>query len=155
VEGWVEISDLVEGIKGRLGNHREYEWLTPEHIIAVAKLDPKGRFEVRGGRIRARYGHSIGDEIKYPVASDHTILYHGTSIESLGSILKHGLLPMKRRFVHLTGDPELAFETGRRHGHPIVLRINVECLRKHGLIVYRATDKIYLVKRVHPECIQA
>ena len=151
-DGWVDIDDLVYGIKTRWRNKELYQWVTKDHIIAVAKLDPKGRFEIKGNLIRARYGHSIDVRIDYEIYYPDT-LYHGTSIDRLKSILRDGLKPMKRRFVHATTSVENALETGKRHGKPVILRIDVDCLRKHGIPVYRATRDIYLIPYVPRECI--
>ena len=150
--GWVNIDDLVYGIKTRWRNKELYQWVTKEHIIAIAKLDPKGRFEIKGNLIRARYGHSIDVRINYEIYYPDT-LYHGTSIDKLKSILRDGLKPMKRCFVHATTSIENALETGRRHGKPVVLRIDVDCLKKHSIPVYKATKDIYLIPYVPRECI--
>ena len=153
-EGWVRIDDLVRGIREKWRNKELYQWVTREHIVVVAMLDPKGRFEIRNGRIRARYGHSIEVSIKYEETRFHGILYHGTSRDKLAKIMLEGLKPMKRRYVHLTTSLEDAVETGRRHGKPVVLVINTECLEKHGIKIYRATKTIYLAPRIPPECIE-
>lgn len=153
--GWVRVEELVEGIRERWRNRELYGWVRREHVEAVALLDPKGRFELRDGWIRARYGHSVRVEIEYPVASDPPpILYHGTSRDRVPSILARGLLPMKRLYVHLTRSMELALENARRHGAPIILLVDTLCLRRHGIPVYRATDDIYLAPRVPSRCIR-
>ena len=80
-EGWARIADLVQGIRARWRNAELYKWITEEHVKAVALLDPKQRFEVRDGMIRARYGHSkrLGVGISYEVDSQTKVPYHGTS----------------------------------------------------------------------------
>jgi putative RNA 2'-phosphotransferase len=153
-DGWVRIDDVVRGIREVWRNRELYQWVTREHVLAVAILDPKQRFEVRNGMIRARYGHSIDVNIEYPVEYPESKLYHGTSIDKLGKILLEGLKPMRRKYVHLTIDYEDAVETGRRHGKPAVLEISIECLRNRGIKLYRATKKIYLAKHIPPECIK-
>ncbi len=154
-EGWVSLDELVRGIRERWRNRKLYQWVSEEHVRAVAVLDPKGRFELRNGLIRARYGHSIDVKIKYPVVENPPpLLYHGTSRDSLPGILREGLKPMKRKYVHLTIDPGMALETGRRHGPPVLLVIDTSCIMDKGLRIYGATDKIYLVIRVPPECIR-
>ena len=153
-EGWVRIDDLVCGIREKWRNKELYQWVTREHIVAVAMLDPKGRFEIRNDRIRARYGHSVEVSIEYERTRIHGALYHGTSRDKLVKIMLEGLKPMKRRYVHLTTSFEDAVETGRRHGKPVVLVINTMCLEKHAIKLYRATKTIYLAPRVPPECIE-
>jgi putative RNA 2'-phosphotransferase len=102
-EGWARIGDLVHGIRARWRNAELYKWVMEEHVKAVAFLDPKQRFEVRDGMIRARYGHSkrLGVGISYEVDSQTKFLYHGTSRQALQSILREGVKPMNRMFVHL------------------------------------------------------
>ncbi len=152
-EGWVKIDELVKGIKKCWYNKEFYQWITYEHIVAIARLDPKSRFELRNGMIRARYGHSFKISINYPRIKWDKLLYHGTSMFSLKNILKEGIKPMKRQYVHLTIDEETAIDTGRRHGKPVVLIIDPKCLEKHGYELLYATDHIFLTKYVPPDCI--
>lgn len=152
-DGWVDIDKLVEGIRTQWRNKELYQWVRREHVIAVALLDPKNRFELRNNMIRARYGHSIEVEIKYPAVDIDHPLYHGTSIDKLTNILVEGIKSMKRRYVHMTSSLEDAIDTGARHGKPVVLVISTKCLKKHGLRIYKATDKIYLTEYVPPDCI--
>ncbi len=153
-EGWVSIDELARAIKERWRNREAYAWLRPEHVLAVAMLDPKGRFEVRGERIRARYGHSVPVRIGYEEDRDSRTLYHGTTEKSYRSIVREGVKPGKRLWVHLSTDLEDATETGRRHGGKVVvLVIDAECLRKRGFRIYKASNRVRLVKHVPPECI--
>ncbi len=155
-DGWVRISDLVYGIKNVWRNKHLYQWVTKEHIVALATLDPKGRFEVRRGMIRARYGHSRGVSvvIKYEEDREVKALYHGTSLSNLSSILKEGIKPMRRHYVHLSVSVEDACLVGRRHGgRAVFLEVDADCLRGFGLKVLKATNKVWLVKYVPKECL--
>ena len=80
----------------------------------VVKHGSKQRFAVEGGRIRARYGHSVPLAISYEYAEPPATLYHGTSEANLASILREGLLPMGRQKVHLSADTETARQVGLR-----------------------------------------
>jgi len=154
-EGWVNIDELVSAIKTKWRNKQLYQWVSGEHVIALATLDPKGRFEVSGTRIRARYGHSIPVKIRYEEDREVKVLYHGTSNINLHSILKTGIKPVKRLWVHLTISANNACNVAQRHGgKPVVLTIDVDCLRRQGLKAYKATNTIYLVKYVPKECIR-
>ena len=90
-EGFVEIPELVKAIKEKWPRRHLYSWLTEEHVIAVAKLCPKQRFEIKGSRIRAKYGHSV--QVNVNLAEDNLvkILYHGTTADALSKILKEGI----------------------------------------------------------------
>jgi putative RNA 2'-phosphotransferase len=159
-EGWVSIDELVHGIREKWRNRHLYRWVTRDHVLAVALLDPKGRFQVdlEKGRIRAAYGHTIRVELGYkPLKPSEMppVLYHGTTADKLGSIMREGLKPMRRIMVHLTIDPQTAIETGRRHGSNVVLlTVDTGCLQKNNIPVYKASDVVYLAPRVPPQCIK-
>ena len=54
--GWIDISEFVESIGvSRSGFH----WIRNHHIEAIALSDPKGRYQIDGGMVRATYGHTI------------------------------------------------------------------------------------------------
>ena len=146
--GWASVEGLVRGLKPL------FPWLERWHVEAVALLDPKGRYELRGGRIRARYGHSVRVEVE-PLPGDvPPLLYHGTVEDRLGSILRLGILPMRRVLVHLSASVEDAIETGRRHGPRVaVLVVSRDCLAERGLMPERKGRSVYTVRRVPPECI--
>ncbi len=155
-EGWVSIEELVRGIRERWVRKELYSWVGEEHVVAVATLDPKGRFEVKGGRIRARYGHSRELQVSLNYVEDRSVrtLYHGTTSGNVKSILREGIKPMRRKYVHLTVDPSVACETASRHGPgPTYLVIDAECLREAGIKVLKASELIRLAERVPPECI--
>jgi len=156
--GWVRIEDLVKGIRECWRNKELYQWVTPEHIVAIAVLDPKGRFEIRNGKIRAVYGHSksISTDKLPTYHEDRSVktLYHGTASHLLQPILREGIRPKRRHYVHLTTEPSIAAETGSRRGAPVVLEVDADCLRSRGFKVLRASNVIYLVKYVPPDCIR-
>ena len=149
-EGWARLSDVARALR-RMGY-----MVTERDIVEIARSDPKGRYEVKGDRIRARYGHSLPVEISYPEPRrPPPVLYHGTPARNLPSIMARGLLPGRRRYVHLVSDPETALETGRRHGGPVaLLAVDTGCLRRLGVPLYQATAQIYLAPRVPPRCIR-
>lgn len=156
-EGWVRIDELVSAIRTKW-NPRTYYWVTREHVMAVALMDPKGRFEVRNRMIRAKYGHSksLNISISYEVDNEVKTLYHGTTRKALAQIMREGIRPMNRRYVHLTLSPEDAYEVALRHGREVViLRIDADCLRRSGQQVLRATDRIRLVSYVPPKCVES
>ena len=154
-EGFVSIEELVEKIKTNWKNKEAYRWLQPVHVLAVVETCPKGRFEVKNGKIRARYGHSVNVRLELAENSEVKVLYHGTSRERLNSILREGLKPMQRKFVHLSATVEEAFEVGRRKGkNVVVLKVDVEKLRRAGYKVWRAGKSVYVAKYVPPNCLE-
>ncbi len=147
-EGFVPLGKLVGALQ------TVYPCVTEEFVKEIVENDPKGRYEIRDGKIRARYGHSFEVSLNHEEDRESRILYHGTPRRNLEQIMREGLKPMKRRFVHLTTSRSEALETGRRHGRDVVLLIiDAECLRRRGLRVYRAGKNVRIVRSVPPECI--
>lgn len=63
-EGYTAISDLLRVIK--TWKYGGFNWVATDHILAILRLDPRGRFEVVGDKIRAVYGHSYAVALRYP-----------------------------------------------------------------------------------------
>jgi len=152
-DGMVSLESLTLAIRSRRG----YEWVKIEHIRDVVESCEKQRFRIEGGRIVARYGHSRrikpikpGAPVKPP-----DLLYHGTPRRSVSSILKEGLKPAGRQFVHLSVTPQSAIEVGkRRDPKPEVLLVDAAKAHTDGIAFYRATDDIYLSEYIPPEYIR-
>ena len=96
----------------------------------IFNTDGKTRYFERGDfkEVRCVQGHSHPSvKITYPKYQPEGDLYHGTSPEYLDSILKNGILPQSRHYVHLSKDIETAKTVGKRHsGHlePVILIID-------------------------------
>lgn len=157
-EGWVGVDELVKGITERWRNKHLYRWVTRDHVIAVALLDPKGRFQLSPdmSRIRASYGHSVRVSVRYQEARNPPpTLYHATPVENLRSIMREGLKPMRRLYVHLALRQDDALEAGFRHGSKVaLLAVDTRCLRERGVGVLVASSRVYLARWVPPDCIR-
>ena len=104
-EGFAGLDELVVGIR-----FSHYDWATLDRAqveAAIRGTDP-GRFEIRDGLVRARYGHSVALGSPGELQSPPDVLLHGTSADALAAVLATGLRPMNRAFVHLTSDPDYA-----------------------------------------------
>ncbi len=112
------------------------------------------RFEVRGNKIRARYGHTI--EVK-PVGKEEGIpdvVYHGTARRNLKSILTEGLKSQKRKFVHLSIDKQSALRVGKRHDSlPVILKIDVRKAKSKGVKFWKEGN-VVVATDIPAECIQ-
>ena len=147
-EGFVPLDELVRALQ------TVYPDVTEELVREIVKRDAKGRYEIRDGKIRARYGHSFKVKLDHEEDTESRVLYHGTPRRNLERIMREGLKPMRRQFVHLSTSRSEAIETGRRHGRDVVLLIiDADCLRKKGLKIYKAGKNVRIVERVPPECI--
>ncbi|MFP3985305.1 MAG: RNA 2'-phosphotransferase [Candidatus Bathyarchaeia archaeon] len=147
-EGFVDLNKLML----KLG---EKYYVNRDIIIEITDQSARKRFEIADDKIRALYGHSI--EIRMELQEDKIVkfLYHGTTSESASRILKIGLKPMKRKWVHLSPTKEMAIEVGkRRTTKPIVLEINAEEARRNKLKIFKATECVFLCRKVSPNYIK-
>lgn len=117
--GYVALEDLAEAL-------RRHRWpgMDCERLRGLIDDPDAERFERRGDRVRAVYGHSVEIQADYPETEPDFPLYHGTSRSAWSTIRREGLRPMNRRFVHLSRTVEEARRVGRRHdAQPVVLRV--------------------------------
>ncbi len=147
-EGWADLDEVAKIIKNRYGVGRKA-------IELIAAFDKKGRFEIRDGKIRARYGHSMKVNTRW--SENGRIprkLYHATDPRNLRSIMERGLLPMKRLEVHMCANPDDALEVGKRHcNYPVLLEIDAEKAIKDGIEI-RKKGKMYTADYIPPEYIK-
>lgn len=147
-EGFVGLKELQQAINEEEG----WGFVRRSHLMEVVLTDDRGRFEVREDRIRATYGHSFEWPIPYEPVTPPEVLYHGTRRRSYGAILKRGLLPMGRQYVHLTPSRELAERMGRRRDpRPLVLEVQAQRAWKEGVRFFQPTPLIFLAEGVPPE----
>jgi putative RNA 2'-phosphotransferase len=143
--GWVGRDELLEGLAA-LGHPT-----TPEEFEEVISGGDVPRFEIRGGRVRARYGHSIPVELQRGPSPPPELLFHGTSDRRVERILREGVRPMGRQMVHLSSDRRSARQVGARHGEPAVLVIEAARLAQEaGTRFYRLPGGVWLVDEVVP-----
>ncbi len=147
-EGWARIEDVERVLMERYGVGRK-------EIELIVKFDPKGRFEIRGDMIRARYGHSIDVNVKWSEEGRiPKILYHGTHPSNVESIMSKGILPMKRKEVHMSATLQEAMEVGKRyHPKPAILAIDAEGMMREGYEI-RKKGRVYTTDYVPPKFIR-
>ena len=123
-QGWVEASEFVEAIKAQ---RRHFHYLETRHLQAVVETDPKGRYQLENGRLRATYAHTLDLELDLPTDKNPEHLYFACSKEDADEYLEHGLYPGDRNMVHLSSTRLNALEAGRHIiGKPIVLLVDVK-----------------------------
>ena len=141
--GWTPWTALVEAAT------RRYDWADEAAVAAVVAVDPKGRFERDGDRVRAAYGHSVDVTLEADETTVPDTLYHGTAPRNLDAIREEGVRPMGRQQVHLSGTVEEALEVGGRHADdPVVLAVDAAGLAADGHRVVKRGRGVYTVDRV-------
>jgi putative RNA 2'-phosphotransferase len=148
-QGWARIDELVE----RAGAHGV--WLTRDLVLDVAERSDKHRFTCDGtGRIRANHGHTVAIDLGIEPSEPPPILFHGTAVTSISSIMSAGLIPGLRRYVHLSVDTATASSVGRRRGRPVVLRVAAGRMWATGFKFVRSASAVWLTSAVPVEFIQ-
>jgi putative RNA 2'-phosphotransferase len=146
--GFFNIDDILTILS------QKFEGLTKAELLEIVQSDPKWRYELNEGRIRARYGHSIEIEPLGKPVEPPEILYHGTARKYLGAIMKQGLRPMNRKFVHLSPDLDMATLVGKRHSQDVVI-LRVHAKRAHDIgISFYHEETVYLAEPIPPEYVE-
>lgn len=146
-DGWADINDLLEGIRRK---YKEFLDLTIEDLHTAVSSSRKNRHELKGEKIRATHGHSIEVTLK-DATRPPTVLYHGTSERVKHKILKEGLEPRGRKYVHMAVSIEDAEEIGRRKSKDvIVFKVNAECAFEEGVNFYER-NSVWMCEYISPK----
>jgi len=144
--GWVRVEDLLAGCEG--ANFR-ISWAELREV--VEKNDKKRfSFDETGERIRANQGHSTEVDLQLTPRTPPDVLYHGTAVQSVADVLRTGLKRMSRHHVHLSTCVETATAVGKRHGRPVILRVDAAAMSRDGLTFYRSDNGVWLVDEIPP-----
>ena len=146
-EGFTALDDLVVGIRF---SHYDWAALDRGQIEAAIRGTDPGRFEVRHGLVRARYGHSVALGSPGELRPPPDVLFHGTSADAVATVLATGLRPMNRAFVHLTSDPDYAAQVVTAKGGGEVIRIRASEAGDAGTEFFRANPHVWLCRSVPP-----
>lgn len=150
-EGYASLAEVLQAVRTRL----------PHATLAdlqqmVASIEPdKQRFSIVAEDIRANYGHSLAERIAQPPAAPPDVLLHGTASAAVPGILAQGLLPMRRQYVHLTTEAQLALRIGARRGIACVLTIAAAQAAAASVQFYRANGAFWLADAIPARYIQA
>lgn len=149
-DGWVSVSQLLKNM-----STQPKIAISLEELECIVSSDDKNRYSFKGHNqyIRCNQGHSIKSvnitfEKYYPKCD----MYHGTAYKNLDSILKNGLMPQSRQYVHLSFDLETAKKVGKRHSKssdPVILVVSKDA----PLEFYMSENSVINTKKVPAEYI--
>ena len=142
VHGWRAISDLLE-----------HHGFTMEELCKIVESNNKRRFEFSEDMqyVRARQGHSIPVDVELNECVPPSILFHGTAEHFVDDILKDGLKSQNRLHVHLSSTIETALNVGKRHGTPVVIKVDSLKMHKDGAKFYLSRNGVWLTDFVATE----
>lgn len=146
-EGWGNIQYIIDNSEMKLSY---------DIIKEIVDTNDKQRFSISndGKKIRANQGHTTNVDLTFKKAVPPIILYHGTQENNISSIMKKGLLPMERQYVHLSSDIETAKKVGdRRKGKTVILTVDTKQMFSDGIDFYISDNNVWLVKEVNKKYI--
>lgn len=148
--GYVGVDALIEAI-----NSRSSFYIDKSMLDFIVRTDNKKRYSYssNGKMIRANQGHSVKVDLGLKECVPPDVLYHGTSEKYLESILREGLKSKSRNHVHLSEDVSTAVEVGKRHGKPVVLRVEAGLMYSNGYKFYLSENGVWLCGSVPVEYI--
>jgi putative RNA 2'-phosphotransferase len=142
MQGWVDLDRFC-----RLTRKR-YPWVGEERIVALVESDPKQRYAIDDGYIRALYGHSVDVELDHPLC-DRELLYYGVSQEEVEMLMDQGIMPIRQTYVHLSTSVQKASEAASVHTeNPVVLEIKARDAAEDGILFLSANEDIVLTEHV-------
>ena len=141
--GWARVDELIAGI----AKTRKFDMEILEEIV---RTDSKQRYSFNENKtlIRANQGHSILVDVELEQKIPPNILWHGTGEKYVESINQIGLIPKSRLYVHLSKDIDTARPVGRRHGKPVIYRIDAKSMSADGYLFYLSANGVWLTKEV-------
>ena len=140
-KGWTEIVPLLHN----LGMSRN-------ELQDIVDTDNKGRYTIRGSKIRANQGHSIEGIIAFDLTPipPPPLLFHGTSWEAYGKIrVTGGIKKMRRHHVHLSADSKTAFRVGQRCNRmPVILWVDSEKMYQDKYDFFLSDNGVWMTDHV-------
>jgi putative RNA 2'-phosphotransferase len=147
--GWTSVFGLLSALREQGGRWADVDRDDLDRMIATAT---KRRHEIRGDEIRALYGHSVPGRLAKQPATPPSVLFHGTAPSASRLILRVGLKPMARQYVHLSAEVGTARQVGHRKAErPVVLRVDAAAAHAAGVRFYRGNELVWLADAISPE----
>ena len=149
-QGYVGIDALIEAI-----NSKSRFFIDVSMLDFIVRTDNKKRYSYSsdGTMIRANQGHSVNVDLGLKEYTPPRVLYHGTGKKYLESILREGLKSKSRIHVHLSSDKDTAVDVGKRHGKPVVLKVEAGLMYSKGYKFYLSENGVWLCDSVPVEYI--
>ena len=147
--GWADVDAVLSAVTAK---HSRFSL---EQLVHLVETNDKRRYELSEDRqrIRAAQGHSIPVDLALGPAKPPPILYHGTKVSAVPSVMRNGLLKGRRNHVHLSTDIETALAVGRRRpGTTAVLQIRSGDMAEHRFFL--SSNGVWLTDHVPPQYIE-
>lgn len=141
--GFVAVKDLAQAL-----NTTEVE------VKKIVDAQDKKRFEIKRGKVRALYGHSLPVKIDLKKTKPPKLLFHSAPRWVKEKIQIEGLRPMKRGYIHLGADIEQAQGMSTRgEDGSVIFKVNANEAHNNGVIFFKVDD-VYLAEKVPPQFLE-
>lgn len=137
--GWANVAEFLRGVN--------IDMKTLEYIVTT---DNKQRYSFNEDKtlIRANQGHSIPVDVELEEVQPPEFLWHGTGEKYEQDIIRDGLIPKSRLYVHLSSDTQTAITVGKRHGNVVLFRVDALKMYEDGYKFYLSKNGVWLTKCV-------
>lgn len=150
-EGWASLDDLIFALR----RYPQWSEIREEDVEYMALSSPKQRYQIKGDKIKALYGHSFEVKVVKEEATPPEYLFFGTTEEEARKILHQGLSMPHRQYVHLSANRKGAYMIGKKKSYrPIILTIDAEKAAEEGVRFYKANIDIWLSDSIPPHVIR-
>lgn len=148
--GWTDTQILLNKLNQK-GFKIDFELLK-----FVVDTNSKKRFSFNEtfDKIRASQGHTVEVELGYTPQKPPALLYHGTTQQSVSSILTTGIEKRDRHHVHLSPDVETAVKVGSRRGKPVILEVLSEQMHQDQFKFFLSDNGVWLTDYVPAKYIK-
>ena len=145
--GWADVEELIILMNK---NRRKIDIDTLKEIV---ETNNKKRYEFSDDfkKIRACQGHSINVDVELEQAVPPEFLYHGTAVKNIESIKKDGIKKASRQHVHLSSDYNTAYNVGKRHGKPYIIKVLSGKMGKDRKKFYISKNEVWLSDDIETE----
>lgn len=140
--GFVDWDDLVEIVQER------YYDVTEAQISAVVTDSEKQRFELIDGKVRATYGHSFPIDFSGYATEPPARLYFGAARDLAQSMLRNGLKPRDRQYVHLSLTAAEAESVARRQDPAAALLVIDALAAHHEGVAFYHSGPLFLAESI-------
>ena len=148
--GWTDVNELIKGINEN-GKKINFEMLNE-----IVETNDKKRYEFNENftKIRACQGHSLDVDLELKSVMPPKFLYHGTAERFLPKIKSEGIKKISRQYVHLSETYETAYNVGKRHGKPFIIKVLAEKMYKDGIKFFISKNGVWLTDDIEVKYLE-
>ncbi len=152
--GWADVKELIEGINQ--SSNESGKRINFEILKEIVKNNNKKRYEFNEDftKIRACQGHSIDVDLELTAVKPPKVLYHGTAERFLSQIKTEGIKKISRQFVHLSETEETAYDVGKRHGKPFIIKVLAGKMYEDGKKFFISKNGVWLTDDIEVKYLE-